>query len=254
MKTKGKIIALIVIALATALLIWFSIPLFIGISNIGNELGMVFAAAVIAVTIIVAICRRKGKKVAATVITIVGAVAASAVVAWAGTMTGFMVSGMAEKPHAEDATVVVLGCKVNGSVPSLHLYKRIEAAERYLKANPQANCIASGGKGDGENVSEAKVIYDYLVEKGIEPERIRIEDQSVNTLQNLQNSKAMIESLGWNPEVILVTDGFHQFRANRVAASLGMKSSPFCAEHTWHTFPANYSRELLAITRELVFK
>lgn len=253
MKTKGKIIALIVIVLAGALMIWFSIPLFSGISNIGNELGIAFAAGAIIGTILVIVCRKKGKRVAARVITIVGAAAAAAVVAWAGTMTGFMVSGMSEKPHAEDATVIVLGCKVNGSVPSLHLYKRIEAAGKYLKANPKANCIASGGKGDGEKLSEAQVIRDYLVEMGIEPERIRMEDQSVNTEQNLRNSQKLIRSLGWNQEVVLVTDGYHQFRANSIAAGLGMRSSPVSAEHTWHTFPANYSRELLAITAELIF-
>lgn len=253
MKTKGKILATIVIILSSLLLIWFLIPMFSGISNIGNELGIVFAASIIIVTILIILCRTKGKRVAANVITIVSTVMAAGVVAWAGTMTGFMISGTAEKAHAPDATVIVLGCKVNGENPSLHLHRRIEAAEKYLKENPSANCIASGGKGDGERISEAQAIYNQLVESGIDPDRIRMEEQSVNTMENLKNSKAMIAELEWNQEVVLVTDDFHQFRSNRIAEKLGIKSSPVSAKHTWHTFPANYSRELLAITKELIF-
>lgn len=234
------------------LLIWFAIPLVSGICNIGNALGMLFGAGIMAVTAFIVWCRRKGKERVGRMIGIIGGILASLILVWAGVITGLMISGVQEKEHEASATVVVLGCKVNGTEPSLHLSRRIAAASSYLQANPEANCVASGGKGNGERISEAQAIYDRLVADGIDPARIVLEDQSVNTEENLTFSKGKIAARGWNPDVVLITDGYHQYRANLIARRLGIASSPVSAKHTWHTFPANYARELLAITKTLL--
>ena len=57
-----------------------------------------------------------------------------------------------------EATVVVLGCKVNGEEPSLMLRRRLECAMEYLAENPQADCVVSGGMGDNESYTEAHVM------------------------------------------------------------------------------------------------
>lgn len=252
MKQQRNIFLAILFCLGALLLIWFAIPMFSGVSNIGNRLGMVFGAGIMAATVVIAQCKRRGRGRIAKMIGIIGGIVAALIVLWAGAISGLMISGVAEKAHDADATVVVLGCKVNGMVPSLHLSRRIAAASQYLQAHPEANCIASGGKGDGERISEAQAIYDRLVADGIDPSRILPEDKSVNTEENLAFSKEKIAERGWNPEVVLVTDGYHQYRANLLARRLGITSSPVSAKHTWHTFPANYARELLAITKTLL--
>ena len=98
------------------------------------------------------------------------------------------------KVPAEDGEyVIVLGAQVRGEVPTLVLSARIRAAAEYLKEHPQAIAVASGGKGSGENISEAEAIRRGLVRLGIPEERILLEDRSTSTAENLRFSAEMIQ-------------------------------------------------------------
>ena len=114
----------------------------------------------------------------------------------------------------ENATVVVLGCKVKRNCqPTLTLRERIDAAYDYLLEHPDAICIVSGGKGSDEGISEAECMYRELVEKGIGKERIYKEDKSTSTRENIAFSKEIIEREGLNPKIAIVTNEFHEYRA-----------------------------------------
>ena len=71
--------------------------------------------------------------------------------------------------------VIVLGAGVNGTTPSLALQTRINAAESYLKANPGIPAVLSGGQGPGEDISEARAMFDALTARGIDPARLILE-------------------------------------------------------------------------------
>ena len=107
----------------------------------------------------------------------------------------FVVSGSFEKAPEKLDCIIVLGAKVNATAPSGALSQRIDAAAAYLKANPDTLCIASGGQGQDEGISEAQCIYDNLVALGIEPERITLEDRSTDTYTNLSNSVPMLPEI-----------------------------------------------------------
>ena len=99
------------------------------------------------------------------------------------------------KAPAEDAEyVIVLGAQVRGEVPTLVLSARIRAAAEYLKEHPDAIAVASGGKGSGENISEAEAIRRGLVRLGIAEERILLEDRSTSTAENLRFSAEVIQT------------------------------------------------------------
>lgn len=147
----------------------------------------------------------------------------------------------------EDVTVVVLGCQVIGERPSLMLRARINAAFAYLSAHPDAACIATGGKGDNENISEAECIRRELVAMGIDKKRIYIENQSVNTAENMAFSAAIIEREGLPTTVAVVSDNFHQLRASIFAARCGLDArSVGCSSH-WVLGPGYWTREVLAL-------
>ena len=76
-----------------------------------------------------------------------------------------------ESAQPADA-VVILGAGVNGTTPSVALQTRIDAAERYLKAHPGIPAGLSGGQGPGEDISEARAMYNALTDRGIDPERL----------------------------------------------------------------------------------
>jgi Uncharacterized conserved protein len=52
----------------------------------------------------------------------------------------------------------------------------------------------SGGKGSDEKLSEAQAMKNYALEQGIPEEDILLEDTSVNTMENLANSKKIIDA------------------------------------------------------------
>lgn len=61
----------------------------------------------------------------------------------------------------------------------------------------------------------------YLLERGLEQERILKEESSTSTLENLQNAKAILETeAGLSPgqyRVVVVSTDFHIYRALKVA-------------------------------------
>ena len=100
-------------------------------------------------------------------------------VAYAVTLSAFMIANMNEAPEKDGSrTVIVLGCQVRRDGPSLMLSRRIDAAYNYLSVDEKADCIVSGGKGDNEHISEAEAMYESLVNDGIAQSRITKEDKS----------------------------------------------------------------------------
>lgn len=237
-------------------LIWFCIPIFFNVFNIGNQFGIAVCILVLAVAVFFERIHKQRKTSKpfrvfcriATYLFILGIV-------WAVFLTGCMVYGAGVFPHAappRDATVVVLGSKVNGKEPSADLRERISTAEAYLKANPQAKCVVSGGQGSGELVTEASVMKTYLVSAGIDASRILTEERSKTTEENLKNSLEIIRKNTWSEHLAIVTDEYHQFRAGQIANRLWVTPYSVCARTPWYIFSSCYARELLALTNFLL--
>ena len=61
-----------------------------------------------------------------------------------------------------------------------------------MEENPETKAVLSGGKGDGESITEAQAMCNYLVEHGIDRERLILEEKSTNTTENLKFSLGII--------------------------------------------------------------
>lgn len=150
--------------------------------------------------------------------------------------------------------IIILGAQVkdNPARPSLALSMRIDAAYEYLVAHPDTVAIASGGQGADEPMSEAACIFSRLVDMGIEPERIILEDQSTSTAENLQYSAALI------PEdcttVGIVTNNFHAFRGEATARKYLSDIDIYRLPADFHPFmlPHYIVREFAALTVDML--
>lgn len=167
-------------------------------------------------------------------------------------MTTLMIKAASTAP-VPNATVIVLGCKVYGERPSITLEERLKAALKYLNANPDSTCIVSGGQGPDETISEAECMYLYLVNNGIAPDRIYKEDQSTTTRENLAFSYEIIKEHGLREQIAIATNNFHEYRAGKVADSLGLEYGAVSGDTALWLLPTYYARELLAILYEWVF-
>lgn len=132
---------------------------------------------------------------------------------------GCIISSFSKKGPSGLDYLVVLGAQMKTSGPSRALRYRLDEAASYLVENPDTKVIVSGGQGADEPVSEARGMCDYLVAKGIAPERILLEDRSGNTYQNLIFSAEFLDRE--KDSVGVVSNNFHIFRAEKIAKKAG---------------------------------
>jgi len=253
---KKRILRIALIVIGVLGLIWFLTPFAVGrIMNLGNGTGAVIMVLIMAYGAFMpkinqAIKKLYAQKIGKVILTGILVVVA-VVMLLAGVETTFMIKAATAKP-SENATVVVLGCRAYGSRPSIMLASRLDAAYEYLTEHPDAICIVSGGQGPDESMPEAECMYLYLTEKGIAPERIYQENQSTSTRENLLFSQEIIEAEGLNPEIAIVTNEYHEYRAGMVADALEMEYSAVPARTPLWLFPTYYIRELYGIIYEWV--
>ena len=130
--------------------------------------------------------------------------------------------------------------------------ERLDAALIYLEENPDSQCIVSGGMGEGEKISEAECMYRYLIKKGIHSSRIIKEDKSTSTRENLRFSKKIIEERGLSKNIAIATSDYHQYRASKIAKTLGFSVGAVPGHTAWLLFPTFYVRELYGILYQVL--
>ncbi|MGX7420356.1 YdcF family protein [Carnobacterium gallinarum] len=160
-------------------------------------------------------------------------------------------SGTKKTPVENADTMIILGAQVRGNpaVPSAVLQERLDAAIPYLERNFTTQVIVTGGKGPDETSTEASVMADYLVKKGIAAERIKEESQSTNTKENLKNAKKMAD-LG---KTVIVTSDFHLYRGLLLAKREDITASGLPAVSRSSATFKSYLRELIALPYGILF-
>ena len=154
--------------------------------------------------------------------------------------------------------VVVLGAGVNGTQPSLSLYTRLTVALDYLEENPDVPVVLTGGRGYGEEITEAQCMYDWLTARGVDPARLILEEQAGNTAENFAFSKELLEEQGIDPaedSVAVVTNDFHIARSRLIAVRQGYGHAfGVPAELPWLHLEVNYYlREAFAMVKTWIF-
>lgn len=148
--------------------------------------------------------------------------------------------------------VIILGARINGSTITKSLKNRLDTALRYLSKNKTTVAIVSGGRGNGEDISEALAMKNYLVKYGIEESRIQLEDKSTNTNENLIFSSEFIKDK--SKKVIIVTNSFHLYRALQIAKKQNYKHVSGLGAPTDKVLVVSYYiREVLAVIKDKLF-
>ena len=119
--------------------------------------------------------------------------------------------------------MIVMGAGVNGTEPSLSLLNRLQAAEGWLMENPEAIAVLSGGQGKGEDITEARCMYDWLTERGVDPARLIMEPEATSSYENILYSLELIEAHGGDPTgpVAIVSNDYHLCRIRLIGEALG---------------------------------
>lgn len=176
----------------------------------------------------------------------------------AAVITGGLIvnTGMGSKEDACDY-LIVLGAGVNGTVPSLTLRERLDAALNYMQTHADTVCIVSGGQGPGEDITEAACMAHWLTEKGIDPSRIWQEDKATSTQENLRYSLELIEgNTGSRPGTVgIISSEYHLYRAGLMAQAQNVEPVLIPANTTWLSLRINYyMREIAGVWYYWIFR
>lgn len=173
-------------------------------------------------------------------------------------LIGFVaVSGYADPPTGQEQVLIVLGAGLRRDQPSTLLRYRLDAAYEYAAAHPDLLVVTSGGQGRDEWVPEGQAMRDYLIEKGLDPDRILAENRSTSTEENFRFSLDLLRERGLDEStpIVYVTNSFHSYRAGRYARMAGFtRVTSIPASTPWRSVLPCYLREALALAYYWVFK
>lgn len=164
----------------------------------------------------------------------------------------FIVASVAyrfRKLHTGAAAIIVLGSGlINGKVPPL-LADRLQRgmkAQQHDVGHPVI--ITSGGQGANEPRPEGAAMRDYLIDQGVDPERVIAEEQSTTTEENLVYSQRLLPEN--DSPVTVVTSNYHVFRAALLTRALGLRAQVVGAPTVWYYLPGAIIREFVAVMRD----
>ena len=87
-------------------------------------------------------------------------------------------------------------------------------------------------------------MYENLTAKGIDPQRLIMEDQSTDTSENLIFSRKLIPE---EASVGLVTNNFHIFRSLALARALNWDVEGVPVATSWISIPHYFMREFVGV-------
>lgn len=162
------------------------------------------------------------------------------------TVESLILRGMSSRPDPGADWIIILGAQVRGTYITNSLRRRLDAGLVYLEDSSETRVIVSGGKGRGEDISEAEAMAGYLREHGIPQEKIREEDQSATTRENLRFSRQFADAE--RETVGIVTNDFHIYRASLIARQEGYQNIILIPASSNPVFQLNYLvREFFAV-------
>ncbi len=253
---KNKIIRILLSVLFVIIFLLYIGPVItVGEYNLGIIAGLGFDFILLIYIILfnkinLLIKNIKKKKVGEIALKIISSVLLVCIII--GGTTFYNVLSHSFKSEEKSDVAIVLGCVVNGDKPGIFLKGRINAAYKYLNENPNAIAVLSGGQGNGENISEAKCMFNSLTQMGIDKSRLLIEDKSTSTKENLKYSKEIIEKSGIkSKKITIITNDFHEYRASEFAKQNGFKPLRYPSETPWNGYMPFATREIFAIIYQI---
>ena len=143
--------------------------------------------------------------------------------------------------------VLVLGAKANNGNLSKTLINRLDTTIEYLNKHKTAKAVLCGGKENNNEFSQAEYMQKYLIEKGIDKDRLILETKSKNTFENI---KFALEKLDKKPsEIMVISSSYHLFSAKLILYRFGVLAKTVPAKTPTGAFVSSYFRETFAVIK-----
>jgi hypothetical protein len=173
-------------------------------------------------------------------------------------LAGSIICGVRAARHEPDRDkdfIVILGCwfRKDGSLPPL-LKGRADRAisfwrQQIAETGKEAILIPSGGQGKNETMPESEAMRRYLEAEGIPSDRIRPEDKSANTYQNMEFSGRIVRDINPDGKVVFSTTNYHVFRSSVWAGLAGLQAEGIGSSTKWWFWPNAFMRETIGLLK-----
>ncbi|MEE4021480.1 YdcF family protein [Gordonia sp. PKS22-38] len=179
----------------------------------------------------------------------------SVFVAFLGWSLAYAIHGRRRARKEPVGAVIVLGAGlIGGDRVSPLLAGRLdrgrELLDTALGAGLDPILVCSGGRGGDERLSEAEAMSNHLAEQGVDADRLRLEDASTDTAENLAFTKRLLDENHITGVAAVVTSDYHAFRAATLMRSVGIDGFSTGAHTATYFFPNAQVREFVAILRD----
>jgi uncharacterized SAM-binding protein YcdF (DUF218 family) len=137
-----------------------------------------------------------------------------------------------DNTRQSDAAIVLGAAQYNGS-PSYVLQERLDHAFNLYNDDVVNRIFVTGGGAEGEADTEGNAGFQHLRGRGVPEDDITLIPEGTNSWQQLSASAAQIQVLRLD-SVLLVSDGYHNYRLLDIADELGLVAyvSPSAVDST----------------------
>lgn len=156
------------------------------------------------------------------------------------------VSGAAGNDETRQAdAIIVLGAAQYNGAPSNVLQERLDHAYNLYSEGVAPLIITTGAGADGDVTTEGLVGYEHLLRRGVPERDIELIPEGSNSWEQLSAAAVVIQQHQAD-EVLLVSDGYHNYRLLDIADELGIDAyvSPSAIEPSM----TDYLREAAAVS------
>ena len=141
-----------------------------------------------------------------------------------------------------DAIVVLGAAQYNGE-PSPVFAGRLDRAHELYDQGFSDIIITTGSKQAGDTYTEGYAGYEYLRDRGVPDDSIRVIVDGTNTWEELSASAAVMEDED-RTSALMVSDPYHNYRIARIADEVGL--DPYVAPTDTESTVNDYVRETVA--------
>lgn len=117
--------------------------------------------------------------------------------------------------------IIVMGAAEYRGRPSPVLRSRLDHAVELYRDRYAPLILTTGGAGGDPKFTEAEVGRSYLIDRGVPPEKIVVENQGETTAQSLAAAFEIMQRMELR-SCIVVSDGYHIFRAKKFLQAEGL--------------------------------
>ncbi|MDV3428845.1 MAG: YdcF family protein [Bacillota bacterium] len=225
---------------------------------VGLNLGIIFPLVFGLILIIYGLFRvkyREGHIIKNKIIRIVFMTAAYSFLISFILIESFIYSGTKADGYRKADYIVVLGAGLKGKDVTATLQYRLDKAIVILNQDADVKAVVTGGKGYGEEITEASAMENYLIKNGINKNRIIIEDKATSTYENFKFTKEILEKDTGKKSfsILVITSDFHMARAKLIAKKFGFITYGITAPTFKYLLPNSIIREYFAVIKSLIY-